>query len=461
MQNILIELLKKLANSGRKAFWKTYFYLFFIFKKLVKWEKIIIVILLTMIIFSLLIIKNKNSSQNYQIVPAYGGVYREGIMANSHEKIDEVKNNLTKIGLVRFDQSAKIIPALASSWEISDDQKNYTFKLSQGFDAQELQKIIRQEKKDWSEIDIQNSDKETLVFVLKQPYSPFLASLSEPIFPYGPFIIKEEVKNSIIFSSRENFYFKRPYLDGLELKFYSDRESLTRAIKKGEIDGVNNADVLQDLPQNWQKGKLELPRYIMLFFNLKREVLQDKAIRQKIANNEPIGKEITLQMATSDRSEYLGWAERLKEQWKNLGINLEVVIKNPLDLQKEILPSRNYDLLLYGIDYGNDYDPYAFFHSTQVSESGLNLANFSHIDADKILEKARQTTNGEERDKLYQSWQKILQEERPALELEKVAWQYGLSQDVKGVVLDHKAITPADRLFEVWNWYLEEQKVKK
>lgn len=420
-----------------------------------------IVILLAVIIFSLLIIKNKSYSQNYQIVPVNNGVYKEGIIANSHEKVDEIKNNLTKIGLVRFDKDAKIIPAIASSWEISQDQKNYNFQLNKEFNAQKLQEIIRQEKKDWTEIDIQAPDAQTLVFVLKQPYSPFLASLSEPLFPYGPFIIKEEVKNSIIFTVNESFYAKRPYLDGIELKFYSDRESLIRAIKRGEVDGVNNAEVLGDLPHNWQKGILDLPRYIMLFFNLKREILQDKEIRQKIAKNEHLDKEITLQLATSDRSEYLGWAQKFKEQWKNLGINMELIINNSSDLQKEILPPRNYDLLLYGIDYGSDYDPYPFWHSSQLLESGLNLANFSNIDADKILEKTRQTTNGQERDKLYQSWQKIFDQERPALELQKVNWQYALSKELKGVVLDHKAASSADRFFEVWNWYIKTRRVLK
>jgi len=52
------------------------------------------------------------------------------------------------------------------------------------------------------------------------------------------------------------------------------------------------------------------------------------------------------------------------------------------DLENDIIPNKNYDVLLFGEFYGREPDPYNFWHT----DGSLNLSNFSDKKADALLE---------------------------------------------------------------------------
>lgn len=108
-------------------------------------------------------------------------------------------------GLVRFkDGTLEVEPALAESWEISDDGKTYTFKLREGvtfhdgsaFDAQAVKfNFDRMLKEDHpfydtgpfplsfnfsSVVSVEAPDPKTVVFTLSEPFAPFLSNLAYP-----------------------------------------------------------------------------------------------------------------------------------------------------------------------------------------------------------------------------------------------------------------------------------------
>lgn len=431
-----------------------------LFQSLTKWDKLILLFLLGVIFVCLFLIGRNNYLVKTQIIPAYGGSYREGIIANFSSEIQPVINKLTKISLVDFDQNQKIIPSLATSWEISNDQKTYTLHLLKIIKSSEVSDIIRKEKSDWSDIEIKTPDDSTIIFILQQPFSPFLANLTDPIIPLGPYKVVKEDNKGIIFQANENFYQGHPFLSEIQLKFYPNETSLAKAIKSHKIDGVGSNFSNSKIPSFWNLYSMNLPRYLLLFFNLKREILQDQNIRTKLANGEKLDKEINLTLVTSDSASNLTKATEIQQKWQLLGAKIEIVIKNNKDLQKEVLPTRNFDLLIYGLDYGADPDPYPFWHSSQISDTGLNLANFSDVDADKLLEEARQTSNSEERAKKYQAFQKILDTQKPAIVLEQIKWQFAITNKIMGII-DHQGISGADRFFEVWKWYSKTRRVQK
>ncbi|MCL5795714.1 MAG: hypothetical protein M1338_05180, partial [Patescibacteria group bacterium] len=78
-----------------------------------------------------------------------------------------------------------------------------------------------------------------------------------------------------------------------------------------------------------------------------------------------------------------------------------------------------------------------------------------------ILEEARQTNNQDERNNKYQAFQKILDDQKPAIVLEQTNWQFAATDKIKGIVPTHWGASPADRFFEIWKWYLNEKRVKK
>lgn len=431
-----------------------------LFQSLTKREKLILLFLLSVIFICLFLLGKNDYFAKTQIIPAYGGSYREGIVANFSSEIQPVINKLTKNGLVDFDQDRKIIPSLATSWDISDDQKTYTFHLLKIIKSSEVSDIIKKEKSDWSDIEIKTPDDATIVFVLKQPFSPFLASLTDPIIPIGPYRVVKEDDKEVMFEANKDFFQGRPFLSKIQLIFYPNEAGLARAIKSHKIDGIGSNSSDPEIPSSWNLYSLDLPRYLMLFFNLKREIWQDQNIRTKLVNGEKLDQEINLTLVTSDSTSNIAKATEIQQNWQSLGAKINLVIKNNKDLQKEILPTRNFDLLIYGLDYGTDPDPYPFWHSSQISDTGLNLSNFSDVEADKLLEEARQTSNLEERTKKYQAFQTILDTQKPAIVLEQIKWQFAVTNKIKGII-NHQGTSGADRFFEVWKWYNKTHRVLK
>ncbi|EKD56915.1 MAG: hypothetical protein ACD_58C00044G0005 [uncultured bacterium] len=285
--------------------------------------------------------------------------------------------------------------------------------------------------------------------------------MTEPLFSYGPYKIKEQSNSEAIFVSRSDFYLGQPFISEIKLKFYPNEENLLKSLKNHQIDGIANyRDQIGKLPTDWQILSLKLPRQIMLFFNLKREVVQDKNVRKKLASNQKLDKPINLTLVTNSNQDYLKYAEEIKTKWSELGAAVDIQIKSNSDLQKINIPSRDFDILIYGLDYGRDPDPYPFWHSSQVTNTGLNLSSFSNIDADKLLEEARLTNNQENRTKKYEAFQKILDDHVPAIILEQVSWQLAIDNKVKGIT-EHQAINSSDRFFEVWKWYIQTQRVHR
>ncbi len=426
-----------------------------------KKEKLFLLILLFVIFFgSIYLIYNKYIHST-EIVPDYGGEYKEGIIADSISDATSVTNKLTKIGLVSLDKDGQIRPELASSWNISDDKKEYTFEIIDGVNAQELVDTIKKEKPSWSDIDISSPEEHVVKFNLKQPFAPLLANLCEPIFPYGPYKISKQNKTDIQFIPNEKFIHAKPYIEKISIYIYPDYNNLLKALKSKQLDGGSYILEAEDLPKNFTYYEIKLPRYLMLFFNLNNQMWQNKELRNKLANSENIGQELNATLVTSTKEANTIKAQEIKESWQSLGVNIDTRFYDAKKLQSEIIPQRQYDLLLYGLDYGYDPDLYPFWHSSQISDKGLNLSNFSDVDADKLLEQGRMTLDQEERDKKISEFNNLFNNQKPAIEIKQEVFAYGISNNIKGVTTDFKAVIPADRFSGIQNWYIKEKRVKK
>jgi ABC-type transport system substrate-binding protein len=430
-----------------------------LFIKLGKWEKIVVIGLLSAIFVSSSVIATQGYFSQTKIISAKGGSYVEGIVLNNKSEIDQVVKKLTKIGLTYFDKNNNLAPALCDRWEISDDGKTYTFYLKNNIDSEKIAETVKAHKSEWGDISIDTPNKNIIKFSLEQPYSPFLAGTAEPLFDYGPYTLKTQDASELVFSSKDNFCLGAPYISEIVLKIYPDSENLNAALEQGKIMGVAQTDE-KTISKKVNYFSMPLPRYQVVFFNLNREQFQNKEIRQKIKNNQKLDQEIKTNLVTSDSAENIKKAEELKNKWASIGLNVEVNYYDAITLQKDIIPNRNYDILLYGIDYGYDPDPYPFWHTSQMSPTGLNLSNFSNQQADAYLEDGRQTTNSDTRKEDYKKFQDILNDEVPAIFLNQVTWKYAISDKIKNIT-EHSGITPEDRFNQVWMWYIKEKRVSK
>ncbi|WP_102222668.1 ABC transporter substrate-binding protein [Acidimangrovimonas sediminis] len=200
-------------------------------------------------------------------------------------------------GLLRYTTDLKPEPSLAKSWEISKDGLTYTFhlqpdvKFSDGkpMTAEDvvftMDKFLTTTKPKWREVmrhvaSVTAPDDNTVVFKMKEPYGPFIRSLSynvAPIVPEhiykgtdflknpandrpvgtGPFMLKEWKKGSYIELDRNPYYWKKghPYLDQVVYHVIPDAASRATAFQTGTVKVLPGGSVENfDIPR-LAKGK--------------------------------------------------------------------------------------------------------------------------------------------------------------------------------------------------------------
>ena len=193
-----------------------------------KWEKISLIILFIIIAGASVTKAYQNYNSQTVKVAAYGGKYIEGIVANNKNDTDQVIQKLTKIGLTYFDNNGALQPALVERWEISPDNKTYTFYLKNNIESFKIAETIKALKNSWSEINIETPEKSIIKFTLKEPYSPFLNNTAQLLFDFGPYELKKQDKAQLEFFARDNFVFGRSYVKEIIIKLYPDEENLDR-----------------------------------------------------------------------------------------------------------------------------------------------------------------------------------------------------------------------------------------
>lgn len=146
--------------------------------------------------------------------------------------------------------------------------------------------------------------------------------------------------------------------------------------------------------------------------------------------------------------------QALKDYWEKIGIKIEVEIVDVMDVQTQVIKNKNFEVLFYGEVLGSDPDPYAFWHSSQVSQDGLNIASYNNKEVDQILEEARSVNDVAERQKKYMRFQEVLVDEIPVIFMYSPVYTYIQSHKLKGFDVDN-ILSPKNRFSNIHEWYLE------
>ena len=181
-------------------------------------------------------------------------------------------------------------------------------------------------------------------------------------------------------------------------------------------------------------------------------------ILEKKINNENLKFEITL--VTADWPELIKAANLIKEQWGKIGAKINLEIAGLGAIQEDYIRPREYQAILFGEVLGSDPDPFAFWHSSQKRDPGLNLALYDNEKIDKVLEEARQNLDKKIRIEKYEEFQKLLVDDVPAVFLYSPAYLYPVNKKVKGVSLENLPL-PSYRFSQIENWYIKTKRVEK
>jgi peptide/nickel transport system substrate-binding protein len=166
-----------------------------------------------------------------------------------------------------------------------------------------------------------------------------------------------------------------------------------------------------------------------------------------------------LSIATTSTGYFPKLAEKLSDQLRNLGFDTELNIYDITDYGSDfftdILRPRNYDILIYEVELGLDLDPFAYYHSSQATESGFNLSNYKNALSDDLLLSARQTLDTKLRAAKYTSFLRRWLDDVPAIGIVQTNLSYYFNKNTRAFSEDNRLITPLDRFSDVIYWSSE------
>ncbi len=167
---------------------------------------------------------------------------------------------------------------------------------------------------------------------------------------------------------------------------------------------------------------------------------------------------LTFDLATANVPELRAAAEYLRASWEKVGVQVNVKIFEQGDLTQNIIRPRKYDALLFGEVIGRELDLFAFWHSSQRTDPGLNIALYANSTSDKALEGMRTTTEQEKRKALLATFLGELSKDIPAIFLYAPNFVYSVPNDIAGIDLGFIE-TPDDRFLSLPRWHKETDEV--
>jgi peptide/nickel transport system substrate-binding protein len=167
---------------------------------------------------------------------------------------------------------------------------------------------------------------------------------------------------------------------------------------------------------------------------------------------------LSFSISTSNAPELKSVANILKEEWEKIGAEIELRFFETGLLNQEVIRPREYDSLLFGEIVGRDFDLFAFWHSSQRNDPGLNIALYTNITADSLLEGIRTTSTRREKEDLYIEFEREIENDIPAVFLYSPDFIYATNKKIKGLSVGI-VTTPAERFLHVDEWYLKTDRV--
>lgn len=361
-------------------------------------------------------------------------------------------------GLTEIDDSGRPIPALAEDWKIIDDGKTYVFTIREDAVWQDGSPVLAEEI-DYTINDVVSEvvDDRTIVFRLEEPFSPFPAILSQPIFKRETVSYLQVVDRTKIVGTGQyeltRIRFSGNSLDHLVLesddekivyRFYNTEAAAILAFKLAEIDvieEISNIDEIEDWPNLTVETNLSKQQYAVVYFNVNDPNLTEKRIRQAlnymIPKNDDIDRralgpisanswvynpslkpytysfdsaqslvqnlmmDFEIELTTTPK--FFDLAEQIRASWEQLGPTVRIKVVNMPD-------TSDYQALLIGQQIPLDPDQYMLWHSTQAD----NITRFESPKIDKLLEDGRKELDEDLRKDIYMNFQRFIVEDTPA-----------------------------------------------
>lgn len=415
-------------------------------------KTILLSFLLGLLIFFIITVSSKYLSK---IIPVYKKSSIGVVGAYTQDNLPSIITNKFSRGLTKINPDGSIEPDLASKWEIKDNGKTYLFYLKQNEYFSDG-KLVTSDNiaYNFSNVSVERPEKFKIVYKLKDPYAPFLITVSRGVFEKGFIGVGnyriEDIKLNGNFVQSLTMVSVKNRFDTIKFQFYPTEETMKLAFLLGEISeisGMTNPSYSNTSFLKNSNVKIEkianYNRLVTLFYNTSDSFLSDKKIRiglsyalpdsyldgrkaylpyspesiyynSSVVDREQDYEHAKLLLDSSDSAtssasvtikslkRYENVAKEIAKSWKNIGIktNLEIV---------DGLPD-NFQIFLGDFTLPKDPDQYTIWHSGQNN----NISRYKNLRIDKLLEDGRKTVDVDKRKEIYMDFQKFLMEDVPA-----------------------------------------------
>lgn len=181
--------------------------------------------------------------------------------------------------------------------------------------------------------------------------------------------------------------------------------------------------------------------------------------REKKVGNQIIPLKLTI-TTVGNVPEFEKTAEVLKINWEKIGATVDIRYYDLSDLNQKIIKDRDYEVLLYGTVVKSDADLYAFWHSSQIKEPGLNLSGYTNTKVDNALEKIRGAKQSDDLSLSYDTLISEISSDNPAVFVYSPEFIYISNKKIYGINLSG-VIAPEDRYKNIADWYINTEYIWK
>lgn len=336
--------------------------------------------------------------------PNTGGTYVQGIVGDSSEA-DAIAAEITKIGLFHLTSTGELQNFLIDSWSANEDKTIYNFVLKKDVNPDQIVTDLSNSVDLFGAASFENNGQNLKVTLPdSNPNLPLL--MAQPLFDYGPYKLSKTSGSTYIFTRNPSPLAEAANLNTIIIHRYNSQEELQDALKKKKIDGAYYSNGLK-VPSGYQTKTINLSRYYAVILNVNKSPFRDDAYRQNLLNGQSVAaKEFTLTVPDQEPQKTL--ANELVIAWQNQGAKVTLDVKSLSEVRDTVAPTRNFQAMIIGIDYGAELDPYYLWDSSQIRPPSNNLSGVKSDKIDGAIAQIRATYNVNERRNLIDGLHQLL-----------------------------------------------------
>lgn len=239
------------------------------------------------------------------------------------------------------------------------------------------------------------------------------------------------------------------------LQFATNTDELRKSL--GMKTALYSPFIAGQIPED----SIEKPEYNV---EKAKKLLEELEYKEKDGSLYKGDRKVSIEMVATTDDQMDLVADILAKEWKSLGIDVKVNKYSLSDPSQNfvgsVLQTRAYDVIVYKYAI-TDPDVFAYWHSSQGTGVGMNLAGYTSAVANDFLVSSRTAKTSDVKLRRYIGFAKQWQQDVPAIGLYQDQLEYVKTKNSSAFSGDTKLNEITDRFNDVYKWRIEKGLVRK